>query len=147
MTTELHEALTQMFEELDSSCLEVMLVPQRYRTNEGGMIRVALSKNATWYRAFCAQNFRGPPTGVENKNQRIPLKTTDTLRTRMKNTFKTTPGMTTRELAGMIGQTPKWVARQCRRGGFPTLATTRRQLLIPRNALMRGSDLKPAGGL
>jgi len=66
----------------------------------------------------------------------------------MKNTFvKTKPGMTTREFAGMIGQTSAWVARQCRRGGLPTLPARRRQHIIPRNALLRGSDLKPAEGL
>lgn len=45
--------LEQMLNELQSHRLEVCLVPQKRRTNEGGMIRVAVSKNCTWYRAFC----------------------------------------------------------------------------------------------
>lgn len=40
--------------ELESSRLLVELIPQKIRTNEGGCIRVAVSKNANWYRAFCA---------------------------------------------------------------------------------------------
>lgn len=55
MPIELREALSLMLEELESNRLEVMLVPQRRRTNECGMIRVAVSKNAKWYRDFCAQ--------------------------------------------------------------------------------------------
>ncbi|AHF94454.1 hypothetical protein OPIT5_16640 [Opitutaceae bacterium TAV5] len=50
----LRNAYEYLLAELESSCLEVVLVPQRIRTNEGGMIRVAVSKNATWYRRFCA---------------------------------------------------------------------------------------------
>lgn len=42
-----------MLMELEGNQLVVMLVPQKRRTNEGGMIRVAVSKNATWYRTFC----------------------------------------------------------------------------------------------
>lgn len=48
-------ALTEMRDELDANCLEVALAPQRIRTNEGGMIRVVISKNATWYSRFCAR--------------------------------------------------------------------------------------------
>lgn len=48
-------ALLEMRDELDAYRLEVVLVPQRYRTNEGGMIRVAATKNAQWYRNFCAR--------------------------------------------------------------------------------------------
>jgi hypothetical protein len=47
-------ALTEMRDELECNRLEVFLVPQRIRTNEGGMIRAAYSKNASWYRFFCA---------------------------------------------------------------------------------------------
>lgn len=54
MESNLTLALQEMLAELDSSRLEVILVPQRYRTNEGGMVRVAVSKNAAWYRRFCA---------------------------------------------------------------------------------------------
>jgi hypothetical protein len=47
-------AAEELLGELEGSCLEVVLVPERRRTCEGGMIRVAVSKNATWYRQFCA---------------------------------------------------------------------------------------------
>jgi hypothetical protein len=39
--------------ELEGNRLEVILVPQRRWTNEGGMVRVAVSRNCSWYRAFC----------------------------------------------------------------------------------------------
>jgi hypothetical protein len=48
-------AAVELLGELESSCLEVVLVPERRRTCEGGMIRVAVSKNATWYQRFCRQ--------------------------------------------------------------------------------------------
>lgn len=48
-------AAEELLGELESSCLEVCLVPERRRTCEGGMIRVAVSKNASWYRAFCSE--------------------------------------------------------------------------------------------
>lgn len=44
--------------ELESSQLIVGLVPQKIRTNEGGMIRVAFSKNAKWYQLFCRAHER-----------------------------------------------------------------------------------------
>lgn len=47
-------ALRVMADELESSRLVVALVPQRIRTNEGGCVRVAVEKNAKWYRDFCA---------------------------------------------------------------------------------------------
>lgn len=43
-----------MIAELESHRLAVALVPERRRTCEGGMIRVAIEKNCTWYRRFCA---------------------------------------------------------------------------------------------
>lgn len=45
-----------MLNELESSQLVVVLVPQKRHTNEGGMIRVAVSRNCRWYRVFCAKN-------------------------------------------------------------------------------------------
>lgn len=48
-------ALTEMRDELESHSLEVILVPQRRFTNEGGMIRVAVDKNAPWYSRFCSR--------------------------------------------------------------------------------------------
>ena len=48
--------LEMMLAELEGSCLEVVLIPQRRHTNEGGMIRVAASKNALWYRNYCARH-------------------------------------------------------------------------------------------
>jgi hypothetical protein len=47
-------AAEELLAELESNSLQVMLVPTRYRMNEGGCVRVAVSKNATWYRRFCA---------------------------------------------------------------------------------------------
>lgn len=41
--------------ELESTRLEVVLVPCRRFANVGGCIRVAASKNAPWYRRFGAQ--------------------------------------------------------------------------------------------
>ena len=58
------EELGTMLAELEENRLEVVLVPQRYRTNEGGMVRVALSRNAPWYREFCASY----PSGRRRKN-------------------------------------------------------------------------------
>lgn len=45
-----------MLGELESTCLQVALVPERRRTHECGMIRVAVSQNALWYRKFCDAN-------------------------------------------------------------------------------------------
>lgn len=49
-------AYEQMLNELESNQLVVVLVPQKRHTNEGGMIRVAVSRNCNWYRKFCANN-------------------------------------------------------------------------------------------
>lgn len=54
--TDSRPGLEQMLAELESSCLEVILVPSRDRVNEGGCIRVAVSKNCTWYRRFCGRH-------------------------------------------------------------------------------------------
>lgn len=53
------QGVEQMLGELESSCLEVVLVPSRQRVNECGCIRVAVSRNATWYRRFCARHASG----------------------------------------------------------------------------------------
>lgn len=55
LAPEVREALQQMLDELESSTLQVVLVPERRRTHECGRIRVAISRNASWYRAFCAR--------------------------------------------------------------------------------------------
>lgn len=55
MNREILDELELMLNELDSSQLEVVLVPQRRFTNHGGMVRVAISKNAKWYRDFCGR--------------------------------------------------------------------------------------------
>lgn len=47
-------AFEMMLAELEGNQLLVQLVPEKRHTCEGGMIRVAVSKNATWYRQFCA---------------------------------------------------------------------------------------------
>jgi hypothetical protein len=56
--------LEQLLAELESSRLEVFLVPSRRRVNEGGCVRVAVSKNAGWYRAFCRRH----PSGRLRRN-------------------------------------------------------------------------------
>ena len=55
MDATLKNELRNLLDELESSQLEVILVPQRHRTNEGGMIRVAASKNVKWYQDLCAR--------------------------------------------------------------------------------------------
>ena len=49
-------AFENMLAELEGNRLEVVLVPQKRHTNEGGMIRVAVSRNCSWYRRLCAAN-------------------------------------------------------------------------------------------
>ena len=48
--------LEVMLAELESSRLEVVLVPCRRFVNHGGCVRVAISKNAPWYQRFCADH-------------------------------------------------------------------------------------------
>lgn len=55
MTPDLLSEIEAMLNELESSQLEVMLVPQRTFTNHGGMVRVAVSRNVKWYRDFCGR--------------------------------------------------------------------------------------------
>ena len=47
-------AAQSLLDELEASCLEVILIPQRVFTNVGGCVRCAVQKNARWYRDFCA---------------------------------------------------------------------------------------------
>lgn len=54
MKPELRMGLEFALAELEGNRLEVILVPSRVYVNEGGCIRVAISKNARWYREFCA---------------------------------------------------------------------------------------------
>ncbi len=44
--------------ELESNCLEIVLIPSRDRdcAMRGGMIRAVQYQNADWYRAFCAEH-------------------------------------------------------------------------------------------
>lgn len=49
----LRNALNEMLAELETYRLEVILVPQRRHTNEGGMIRMAAGKNPKRYSEFC----------------------------------------------------------------------------------------------
>lgn len=60
----LTQALEQMLAELEGNRLEVILVPQRRWTNEGGCVRVAVSRNCRWYRAWCLAN----PSSRRRKN-------------------------------------------------------------------------------
>jgi hypothetical protein len=48
-----------MLAELEANRLEVVLVPTRHPSNEGGMIRVPISRNAFWYQRFCARHASG----------------------------------------------------------------------------------------
>ncbi|WP_043582144.1 hypothetical protein [Geminisphaera colitermitum] len=48
-------ALHDMRDEFESHRLEVVLVPQKIHTNEGGCIRVLADQNARWYREFCGR--------------------------------------------------------------------------------------------
>lgn len=52
---DIRAALEEMRDELEAQRLEVVLVPQRVYTNVCGMVRVAVSKNAHWYRVFCGR--------------------------------------------------------------------------------------------
>lgn len=45
-----------MLAELEGNQLEVGLFPCKRFVNEGGCIRVAISKNAKWYRDFCSRH-------------------------------------------------------------------------------------------
>jgi hypothetical protein len=78
MSPAILEAVEAMRNELESSCLEVILVPQRRRTNEGGMVRVAVSKNATWYRKFCGAHLSSRKR--RNNAPDTAIKRADTLR-------------------------------------------------------------------
>ena len=60
----MNRVLQIMQAEFESNRLEVGLVPQKIRTNEGGMIRVAFSKNCEWYRKLCASY----PSGRTRRN-------------------------------------------------------------------------------
>lgn len=47
-------AIEEMLIELESTRLEVVLVPsKRHHARDWDMVRVAASKNCTWYRRFC----------------------------------------------------------------------------------------------
>lgn len=54
--TALEEGLLFLREEFEAHNLAVMLVPQRDPPNPGACLRVAVSRNATWYRRFCARH-------------------------------------------------------------------------------------------
>lgn len=56
MSDEIRNALVQMQAEFESHQLEIALVPCRHTVNVGGMVRVAIGKNAAWYRAFCSRH-------------------------------------------------------------------------------------------
>ena len=56
ITEALRVELGLMLAEMESHRLEVMLVPARWETNAGACVRVAVSKNCTWYRAFCGRH-------------------------------------------------------------------------------------------
>jgi hypothetical protein len=51
----LTDRLSIMLSELESSRLEVVLIPSKRQLNEWDMLRCCVSYNCTWYRKFCAQ--------------------------------------------------------------------------------------------
>lgn len=68
-------ALQLMQAEFESTRLEVGLIPCRKTANEGGMIRVAFSKNCEWYRKLCLAYPSGrkrvnsaPDTRIKRRN-------------------------------------------------------------------------------
>lgn len=71
-------AFELMIAELESSRLEVGLVPERRHTCCGGMVRVALSRNCAWYRRYCADH----PSSRKRRNLApdTRIKRRDTLR-------------------------------------------------------------------
>lgn len=54
----LRELAHEYLIELESNCLEVVLIPSRDHdcAMRGGMIRAVQSQNADWYRKFCAEH-------------------------------------------------------------------------------------------
>jgi hypothetical protein len=52
----LNHGLELLLAELEGNQLEVALVPSRRPVNVGGCVRVAVSRNARWYRDFCARH-------------------------------------------------------------------------------------------
>lgn len=56
MNAALKHGLEQLQGEFESHQLEIVLVPCKVRVNEGGCIRVAVSKNARWYSQFCSRH-------------------------------------------------------------------------------------------
>lgn len=48
--------LEYLLNELESNQLQVCLAPSKRKLNEHDQIRVALSRNCSWYRRFCSQH-------------------------------------------------------------------------------------------
>ena len=59
--TKVRQAARYMRWELETSWLEVVLIPSRdpEMAARGGMIRVAVSQNACWYQSFCRDHLSG----------------------------------------------------------------------------------------
>lgn len=70
MTQDLREEFEEMLNELESSCLEVVLVPHKNPPNEGAMLRVAVNKNPKWYSDLCNSYVRQKPS--RGHNSRLP---------------------------------------------------------------------------
>jgi len=109
--------LQSMLDELQSFRLEVVLVPQRYRTNEGGMVRVAVSQNAKWYRDFCAAH----SSGRKRKNAAFDtrIKRAATIRTlsqmvngEWRSAYAPTLAAIARSRANTAAQVDPWAARR-----------------------------------
>lgn len=65
-------AYTLLLSDLESHKLEVVLVPQRIRTNEGGCIRVAVNRPPKWFSELCNRHAssRGYRRGFDSRVRR-----------------------------------------------------------------------------
>lgn len=76
MNAELHATLSAMLDELQSSRLVVVVCEAPEPAHEGHGVRVAVEKNAAWYRQFCA-SFPSSRRD-QNRHGRTAIKRRDT---------------------------------------------------------------------
>lgn len=69
-------AAEELLGELESHELVVALVPSKRYVNCDGCIRVCMSKNCNWYRAFCAQYASGRKRNHKKFDTRIKRRQT-----------------------------------------------------------------------
>ena len=77
--TELKDMFKYMYYDLLSNRLDVVLVPSKYPAiaADGGCIRVAVTRNPTWYQSFCLRYKRNPLS--KRKKPRTIIKRRETL--------------------------------------------------------------------